>query len=353
MNWKFEWITNWETIYSESFQKQWLLWVNKAQNSHIFFHPKLSMAWIESYSQIWHIAPHFCIATFNGNLIFFPLVKITKNYKSFFHQILAPIGISSFDYLDPLIVGEEKNLLISFFNELISEIKSIKSDITYFSGLHQSLNFPGLILKGKEQCYYTNLENFKNSAEELLNDMKPKNRREHQRVERRLLELGEISFECIYDNKLNLLSDELNLFKKHYRQRWPNAFFAPGFHDKVVFNGIENELVRFSQLKLENISIGWAIDLKWKDRYYAYMHTYDINYVSYAPGRMHLMERIKLAFKEKYAHFDLLTGSETYKSEWFNNCEIIHNYQLNSINFGPAIRNKLNQIKSKIKSYHG
>ena len=73
-SYNFEWITNWDTIYSQEFQDQWLEWYETAANSHIFFHPYLCMAWVESYRPLRNLKPLFCIAKYENSILFLPLV---------------------------------------------------------------------------------------------------------------------------------------------------------------------------------------------------------------------------------------------------------------------------------------
>ena len=345
---QFEWITDWETINSDVFQQKWLNWCVTAVNSHVFFHPTLANVWIKSYKTVWKISPLFAIATKNNTIIFFPLVHIRLNARSFFKQIIAPVGYSSFDYCDPLIIGDPQDYSSQFFEEFYEELKAFNYDSLELKGLHiENLNKPNLKAI-VEKCYYSEINDLADGANSLLLLMTPKNRREHLRVERRLKELGDISFEVITGID-SLFELEFENFIRNYKIRWPNAFFANDFHKLLLKACIEQKLVWFSQLKLDGNSIGWAIDFLWKDRCYAYMHCYDKKYISYAPGRTHLIERLKLASSSGVKYFDLLTGSEPYKSEWFQDFEEIYSYTLSSEKSLSQLKNKLNILKSKLK----
>ncbi len=43
---KFEWITDWETIWSDNFVNQWHTWMETSENAHVFFHPAMVRAWV-------------------------------------------------------------------------------------------------------------------------------------------------------------------------------------------------------------------------------------------------------------------------------------------------------------------
>ena len=105
----FEWITDWDTIYSQKFQEKWLKLHQKAFNSHVFFHPALCTAWIDTYRPIRNLQPLFCIAKQEHTTIFLPLVLWKKNWKNAFQKIVISVGYSDFDYHDALIVTENNN----------------------------------------------------------------------------------------------------------------------------------------------------------------------------------------------------------------------------------------------------
>ena len=347
-NWEIGFITDWDEIFSPEFQNQWLLWAENAVNSHVFFHPVLANTWINAYIKVWKMKPLFVHAKYYEITIFFPLVQITQNYRSFFRKIIAPVGFSSFDYCDPLVIGKSEEFHKGFFEILLKKIKSFDYDFLQLHGLHDNLSGDYLTCIYKEKCYFNNLLSLSNGVESLLSEMSPKNRSEHLRVERRLKELGEITFNVLNTENTTLRLD-FQEFLNNYKIRWPRAYFAPGFHESLINNCLKNNMVWFSQLKLNDKSIGWALDFIWKKKCYAYMHAYDRAYISYAPGRNHLMERIKLAYCSGLEYFDLLSGSETYKSEWFREFVEINTYQTHSHRFSSQIRNRLNNLKEKFR----
>jgi hypothetical protein len=346
-NWSIRLITDWDEIYSKSFQDKWLQYIEQAENSHIFFHPVLSNSWLTAYCKIWEIKPLFIIAESDGVTVFYPLIQISQNYKSFFRQIIAPLGFSGFDYADPLVIGNYNNYPGNLLYLISEELKPFKYDLLLLTGQHDIISSDLLKLTSKEKCYFTQLNKLDHGISTLLAQMSSKNRREHLRVERRLRELGSINFDIA--NKVDQsLEFEIQQFIKSYKARWPKAFFPEGFHESMIKEGINHNLLWFTQLKLNNKSIGWAIDFVWKRRCYAYMHTYKREYVSFAPGRTHLMERLNKALTSGVDVFDLLTGSETYKSEWFNQYKEIYSYQITSSRPISVIKNQLNKYKNKV-----
>lgn len=345
--WDIRFVTDWDEIYSPEFQRNWYFWVENAVNSHVFFHPVLANSWLNSFRKIWKMEPLFIIAKSESTTIFFPLIQFVQNYRSFFRKTISPVGYSSFDYADPLVVGNYEGFPDNFFDVVINEIKQFRYDLLLFPGLHNEICNDLIDLNSREKCYFTRLIGLDGRISTLLYQMSSKNRREHLRVERRLKELGNITFDL--SNEINSSVEyEIRQFIKSYRARWPKAFFAAGFHESLIKDGISHNLAWFTQLKLNDTSIGWAVDFVWKNRCYAYMHTYNRDYISYAPGRTHLMERLNKAMSSGIEVFDLLTGSEPYKSEWFNQYVELYSHQINSSKPVSIIKNKLNLIKNSI-----
>ena len=81
MDLQFEWVETWEDVCSPLFVEQWKRWVETADNSHVFSHPELALAWIATYRSLWNMSPRFLIARSEGMEVFFPLVVWTRNAK--------------------------------------------------------------------------------------------------------------------------------------------------------------------------------------------------------------------------------------------------------------------------------
>lgn len=345
--WKIKFIKDWDEINSLEFQDLWLRWSQTSLKDNVFFHPKIAIPWVNAYSKIWGISPMYALAENGKTVVFFPLVKIEQNIRSFYRKIIAPVGFSSYDYCDPLILGEDTCHISGFYPALINALKKEMCDWITFKGLHNSEPGSHFVKSGEEKCYYVNLNELDDGFNTLLFQMSSKNRREHLRVERRLNELGKITFE-VMKNGNSSVDDEINKFILNYKLRWPNAFFAADFHKELIFTGLQNNLLWFSLLRLDERTIGWAIDLVWKGKCYAYMHVYDRELISYAPGRTHLAERIKLALSARLNTFDLLTGSEMYKSEWFRDFDTIYSFEMKSQRFTSILKNGMNSFKHKV-----
>lgn len=342
---KIEYITDWETIYSDDFQKQWLEWVEKAENSHVFFHPALCMAWLETYRPLRNLEPYFAIGKDEGNVIFLPLVLWKRNWKNAFQKLLIPVGYSDFDYHDPISVKKCTNQISVFLTKLQND--------SFLGNVYDKFELNGIrffdsfisLIKENEVAPYAELFEFKSidEANKLLpNKLKGDIRRQIRRLE----ELGNLQFENIYtiNDALKILPD----FLQHHQNRWPNSYKAPKFHENLIKYGLENGLVDFSILELNSEIISYHLGFKNEKCYYYYMPAINFDFSKYSPGKIHLYFLFESAFKNRIDIFDHLRGDENYKSGWTNKIQELYYLETYSSSFQTRIKSKLVQLKSKL-----
>ncbi len=346
-NFNFEWITDWETIYSDTFQKKWLHLIEHAENSHVFFHPSLSMAWIKTYRPIRDIKPLFCIARNNETTIFLPLIIWKKNWKNIFQEVIVPVGYSDFDYHDPLILKTSsiKETTNSFFNHLISELKIKYSfDLITINGLRSVAN-DKVFLQEKDVAPFSNIKNFLD-GEDFLKSLKTKLRGDIRRQIRRLSDKGELVL--IKHDGTDLPSNIIKVFLDFHTKRWPNAYKAPDFHHNLIDSGLKSGIVQFSELRIGNQTISWHLGFQYNKIFYYYMPAVDSEWENYSPGKVHLFKLMEEAIKNKLEIFDHLRGEENYKMGWTDSIQNLYEFNLYSTTLGARIKSKTIQLKNKL-----
>lgn len=105
MKWTFEIYDNWKDIWGEAHLNRWSEILNTSPNAHVFFHPSLVKAWVDTYLPLRKLTPIFiwgkCV---DGNEAFLPLVLWAKNWKNAFLKSIIPVGYSDYDYHDPIFL---------------------------------------------------------------------------------------------------------------------------------------------------------------------------------------------------------------------------------------------------------
>lgn len=339
MNWTFHITEHWEDIWNEDYQRKWLDLLNASPNSHIFFHPSLIKAWVETYIPLRKISPVFIWGEFGDNEVFFPLILWHKNWKNAFLKVIVPAGYSDFDYHDPIFKYKlEKNHLQSFWIELHKCLNRYQYDEILLDGLHCSL--PGFIKDSNEICPYLDLSGML-SDNDLINFFSTSLRGDIRRQIRRMNELGSLNYheyESFDDAK-----DTFQEFILEHTKKWPNAYKAPFFHENLLKTGL-GSIVHFSSLNIDNIPISWHLGFEFAGTYYYYMPAGKKSYSKYSPVKIHLYFLIKRAIENKYTKYDHLRGDEAYKQGWASGSDSVMTYHFKQ-------ERKVSELKFKILEF--
>ena len=145
--WRFEWVTSWQEIWSEGFTRRWQGWMAESANAHVFFEPATARAWVDTFSPLRDVQPRFLVATCGpGNLVFLPLVRTQSGWKDAWMRAIVPVGLPGFDYHDPILVGPaDEGLWDGFWRGLEAELFSRWAgdfDLALVNGL-RSCSLPG------------------------------------------------------------------------------------------------------------------------------------------------------------------------------------------------------------------
>ncbi len=338
--WKFNITTDWDTIYSEAFQTEWENILHLSPNAHVFFTPVLVKVWIETYRPLRDLTPYFILAENDkGVKAFMPFVLWKRNWKNAFMHTLIPVGYSDYDYHDPIFTQDvTTDEIKSFWTALFEALKkSCTFDEFIIDGLHDKYAAPLMAqsstdfkMSNKEICPYLTLTDIQNE-EQLYSALPTKLRGDIRRQIRRLNEQGDLSFKTYstYDEALTTFND----FIEAHRNRWPNAYKAPHFHENLIKMGVPSSLVHFSSLNIDGNPIAWHLGFQYNNRYYYYMPAGNMEYAKFSPVKVHLFHLMSKAVEVNMSVFDHLRGDENYKGGWSNGFEEVSSviYQNNSL----------------------
>jgi len=322
-NWTFEWRRDWEAIWSEDFISKWQAWLEQSWSSHVFHHPSLVKAWVETYSPLWDIRPLFLTAKFDDILVFLPLVLWKRNWKNAFLREIIPAGFSDFDYHNPIITGKRTSFdPEEFWSRLLSEVDllEVKYDSIKLTGMRSTFVGTGQNWQTGEICTYCDISTFTKS-EEFLPILKSSLRGDLRRQMRRLQEHGELTYHVYSSEDLSESLAALPDFLRLHAHRWPNAYKAPGFHENLLRHGIPAGNVHFSELRIDGKPLSWHLGFIDDDRFYYYLPAIDPDFSRLSPGKVHLLKCVEEAIRLKLSVYDHLRGEESYKSGWTDKTE--------------------------------
>lgn len=350
MNWNIEILTDWEEIWSESFQKEWLQLLDASPDTHVFYHPALLRAWVDTYLPIRQLKLVFVKAQWEEVKVIFPLVHWTKNWKNAFLRVIVPMGYSDYDYHDPIFskkVSEE--LIQSFYRSLFAVLRNKYSfDEIILDGLHTEYIPADFNVVLKEPCPYIQISSFSN-ADEYLNSLSKSFKKNYLRRKQNLEAEANIHyFVCDTTESFDEVSYLFPIMMSRHAERWPDAYKAPKFHENLIKYGLNSGILLFYAITDEKDLVSTRITFFYKKRLYLYMPTINMKYKSFSPGRTSLMYCIEDAYKRDVELVDQLRGAELYKSEWTSDYEMIYNVCYQQQGRSSRLKRYLLSLRKKI-----
>ncbi|WP_162611638.1 GNAT family N-acetyltransferase [Alistipes sp. An116] len=344
--WTFNICNDWNTISSPQYVAWWKNLLDTSLTSHVFYHPTLVKAWIETYSPLRNMTPFFIsgVDADSGNEVFFPMIVWRRNWKHIWLKIALPVGFSDYDYHDPIFRVMPSDVGL-FWNELVSLLKTYDFDKVIIDGIKEHLVYKDENWHRNEPCPYLNLSNIQNE-DQLLMFFKSSLRGDIRRQIRRMNEIGEVSLK-----EYSFFDEAKITFQKFIQEhslRWPHAYKAPYFHQNMLVEGL-NSIVHFSSLNIGRVAVAWHLGFEYDGVYYYYMPAGDHSYSNLSPTKIHLYFLIRRAIEKGYKIFDHLRGEENYKQGFSNGLDYVNSLTINNQSLGSEIKNGIEKIISKLR----
>lgn len=341
-NWKFDFFLKWADVEDKNFIEQWSNWIESSKHNHIFNHPLLVKIWSDVYQNLHNIKPFYVIASAGNMRVFFPLVLWKRNYKNGFLRMIVPAGYSDYDYHDPLVnYGKFQDVAESFwiaFINFLYDQKYINYDLIHIPGITSGCRGDNWF-QGHEVCPYLNIRSF-SDYDDYFMTLKRKLRSELRRFERRLTEVGTISYHVYEKSDVQIALNSLMKFLDVHKQKWPYAYKPKGFHEALITRALPNNLISLNELRINEIPVSWQLNFKYNKILYGYMmavvNKSEISRLGV--GSLHLNHSIKECFEKKYIMYDFLKGDEVYKSGWANERKSMNELICRNNRYGSKIR---------------
>ena len=322
----------------------------QSSSSHVFFHPIVAKIWVDTYVPLRKMAPLFIWGeSRNGNKVFLPLVLWERDWKGAFVHSIIPIGYSDYDYHDPLFQNEpSEEELSSFWKELKALLNSYRADEILLNGFRDRsiISCKGEWKRG-EICPNLDLTKIK-SEETLMAFFSTKLRGDIRRQIRRLGEMGTLRY-IEYASVKDIPNGLFEEFMEAHRQRWPNAYKAPHFHERLVAACSLDGPIHFSTLMLDDTPIAWHLGFEYQGVYYYYMPAGNPDYQKQSPVKIHLYYLIARAINKGYVLYDHLRGDETYKSGWSDGFQYVNDMLIHSPRVSSKIKHGLVKLKEIVR----
>jgi CelD/BcsL family acetyltransferase involved in cellulose biosynthesis len=355
MTWQFEWITDWDRVWSEDFVSRWHRWIQESPTSHVFFHPAVVRAWVETYLPLRHMEPRFLVATREDCTVFLPMVLWRKNWKNAFQRLLIPVGYSDHDYHDPLIVGRnDKEIWRDYWEGFVAEVGRTRReeyDRVDLSGIHETVACFDAFVDQGVVCPWRDLRGFKD-GDAFLASLSKKLRGDIRRHERQIRELGEITWRVFASEDVDIAEQAVLEFRAVHTERWPRAYKAPRVFRNLIHYGLPVGVVYFSILQAGGSTMAWRLGFLDQRRFYAYMQAQRPQYAAFSPSKVLLYYTVKDAIARGLQVFDHLLGDESYKTGWADHADRLSALYRADNSLGSVLRNasadRLKPVISKL-----
>lgn len=346
--WKLTVSRSWDEVDDPAFLGEWLILMKDSSLQHVFFHPVILKTWSDVFRSVYDIKPFYLIAERDDVRFFLPLMIWRKNWKNAFIKLLVPVGYPDYDYHDPIVKGNVSEKIVASFWSLVRDTiqREVKYDEAFICGMHFSSGQDGWV--PEDVSPYCNLRDYPDFSSFFLR-LKKSFRKDIERQERRLAELGQISFKVFGRNESEKAQLVFPDFLEAHRRKWPNAFKPIGFHEKLLQKGLSAGIVHFSMIEVGGNPISWHFGFNYNRRFYYYMPAFLEKYGSFSPGKLHLSFLMKDAFSGELEVFDFLRGAEAYKKDWTNAEEILYSFLLSGRGFSSTVKLFFNNVLTAMK----
>jgi CelD/BcsL family acetyltransferase involved in cellulose biosynthesis len=144
----------------------------------------------------------------------------------------------------------------------------------------------------------------------------------------------DVRFERVtrHENRRAALDRLAAFHERRYAERGGSTAFstdtARAFHDDATRRGLERGWLRMYVLKLDERIAAVMYGFNDGGRFYFYQHGYDDAYASHSVGLVLMALTIRAAIDEGAGEFDMLWGTEPYKSLWARSALVLQRADL-------------------------
>ena len=129
---------------------------------------------------------------------------------------------------------------------------------------------------------------------------------------------------------------------RRYADRGGSTAFASAaaraFHEDATRRALDRGWLRMYRLTLNGTTAAVMYGFHMGGRFYFYQHGYDDTYAPQSIGLVLMALTIKAAISEAATEFDMLWGTEAYKSRWARRAGVLQRVELYPVHFGGSVQ---------------
>ncbi|MFF5818787.1 GNAT family N-acetyltransferase [Lysinibacillus capsici] len=170
-----------------------------------------------------------------------------------------------------------------------------------------------------------------------------------KRRENKLKSLGHVAFQEVNHNHLQ---DMFTLFKRRWQKKIDKSGFTEKqtrlFYEQLAKTNSKELRVEVDSLQFEGQWIAFTIDLCCRERNFCQAMGHEPDFNLFGPGRLIEKENMLKAHQAGYRYYDLGSGYEPYKFEWYTHIDFTRKFVMStkgvkerSIRLWMVIRDRL------------
>ncbi|MGA3600337.1 GNAT family N-acetyltransferase [Lysinibacillus agricola] len=152
-----------------------------------------------------------------------------------------------------------------------------------------------------------------------------------QRREKKLKALGQVTFQEVHRERL---ADMFDLFTRRWQKKIDKSGFteqqARRFFERLATEKSNALRVEVDSLQFEGHWIGFTIDICCRDRNFCQAMGHEPDFNIFGPGRLIERENMLKAHASNYRFYDLGSGYEPYKFEWYTHVDFTRKFVMST-----------------------
>lgn len=152
-----------------------------------------------------------------------------------------------------------------------------------------------------------------------------------QRREKKLKALGQVTFQEVHRERL---ADMFDLFTRRWQKKIDKSGFTEQqtrrFFERLATEKSNALRVEVDSLQFEGHWIGFTIDICCRDRNFCQAMGHEPDFNIFGPGRLIERENMLKAHASNYRFYDLGSGYEPYKFEWYTHVDFTRKFVMST-----------------------
>lgn len=317
----------------ESYKNTWSEILEREKNDN----PFIEFEWVSTWWTTLGVNDNVEIYIVEQNgvaVAFFPLVRYVR-FGSIHYFVFLGQGFAT--YMEVIAEKQWKEPAIEYLLKELS--RKYKRFILVLQGLLESKHTSQILEKYAIE-YQVPYSIFRTVTPYIdfqsikLEDFLYKHRKKFktiQRREKKLKALGQVTFQEVHRERL---ADMFDLFTRRWQKKIDKSGFTEQqtrrFFERLATEKSNALRVEVDSLQFEGHWIGFTIDICCRDRNFCQAMGHEPDFNIFGPGRLIERENMLKAHASNYRFYDLGSGYEPYKFEWYTHVDFTRKFVMST-----------------------